>query len=119
MSAIPGLLRVMSLRDAEAIILETGKVPTLRRRGQLEALAMPALEPTLLEEFVAPLVAGRDEWPTTVTFTDDAGSYQCTIDKTAAGMRIIAKKGKPPACGSTAASRRSTSTSTIASSPRA
>jgi len=97
MSAIPGLLRVMTLRDAEAIILETGKVPTLRRRGQLESLAMPALEPRLLEDFAAPLVAGRDEFPTTVTFTDDAGSYQCTIDKTSAGLRIVAKKGKPPA----------------------
>ncbi len=96
MSAIPGLLRVMALRDAEAIILETGKVPTLRRRGALEALAMPALEPKLVEDFVTPLVAGRDEWPATVTFTDDGGSYQCTIDKTAAGLRIIAKKGKPP-----------------------
>jgi len=97
MSAIPGLLRVMTLRDAEAIILETGKVPTLRRRGQLESLAMPALEPRLLEDFAAPLVAGREELPTTVTFTDDAGSYQCTIDKTSAGLRIVAKKGKPPA----------------------
>jgi twitching motility protein PilT len=96
MSAIPGLLRVMALRDAEAIILETGKVPTLRRRGALEALAMRALEPKLIEDFVTPLVAGRDEWPTTVTFTDDSGAYQCTIDKTVAGMRIIAKKGKPP-----------------------
>ena len=95
MSAIPGLLRVMTLRDAEAIILETGKVPTLRRRGQLEALAMPPLEAKLLEDFVAPLAAGRDERPITVTFTDDGGSYLCTIDKTSAGMRIIAKKGAP------------------------
>jgi twitching motility protein PilT len=95
MSAIPGLLRVMTLRDAEGIILETGKVPTLRRRGQLESLAMPPLEAKLLEDFVAPLVAGR-ELPATVTFSDDGGSYQCTIDKTAAGLRIVAKKGKPP-----------------------
>jgi len=97
MSAIPGLLRVMTLRDAEAIILETGKVPTLRRRGQLESLAMPPLEAKLVTDFVAPLVGGREEFPTTVTFTDDGGSYQCTIDKTSAGMRIIAKKGTPPA----------------------
>jgi twitching motility protein PilT len=94
MSAIPGLLRVMTLRDAEAIILETGKVPTLRRRGQLESLAMPPLEAKLVEDFVAPLVAGRD-LPATVTFTDEGGSYQCSIDKTSAGLRIIAKKGKP------------------------
>jgi phosphoserine aminotransferase len=48
MSAIQSLLRVMTLRDAEAIVLEAGKVPSLRRRGQVEALAMPALEAALL-----------------------------------------------------------------------
>ena len=32
MSAIQSLLRVMTLRDAEAIILEADKVPSLRRR---------------------------------------------------------------------------------------
>jgi twitching motility protein PilT len=100
MSAIPGLLRVMALRDAEAIILETGKVPTLRRRGQLESLAMPAIEAKLVEDFVAPLIAGQ-ALPATVTFTDDSGPYQCTIDKTASGMRIIAKKGKPAAAPAT------------------
>src|SRR5688500_4199812 len=98
MSAIPGLLRVMALRDAEAIILETGKVPTLRRRGALEALAMPALEPKLLEDFAAPLMAGRDEWPATVTYTaEDDAMYQCTIEKTSAGLRLVARKFKPAA----------------------
>ena len=43
MSAIQSLMRVMTLRDAEAIILEADKVPSLRRRGQIEKLAMPAL----------------------------------------------------------------------------
>src|SRR5687768_6690377 len=94
MSAIPGLLRVMALRDAEAIILETGKVPTLRRRGQLESLAMPALEAKLLQDFAEPLVAGH-ELPAKVVFTDDGGAFDCTIDKTSSGLRIIAKKAAP------------------------
>ena len=38
MSAIQSLLRVMTLRDAEAIILEANKVPSLRRRGQIEGM---------------------------------------------------------------------------------
>ncbi|MEO8698805.1 MAG: PilT/PilU family type 4a pilus ATPase [Kofleriaceae bacterium] len=96
MSAIRSLLRVMTLRDAEAIVLETGKVPSLRRRGQAEALAMPALEPNLLAAFVAPLAGAAPEWPVTTTFHDpDGGSYQCTIEKVSAGFRIVARKGKP------------------------
>ncbi len=98
MSAIRSLLRVMTLRDAEAIMLEAGKVPSLRRRGQVEALAMPALEPELLAEFTAPLLAGREDWPVSVAFQDpDGGSYLCTIDRVTAGIRLVARKGKPGA----------------------
>jgi twitching motility protein PilT len=97
MSAIRSLLRVMTLRDAEAIVLETGKVPTLRRRGQAESLAMPALEADLIAQFAAPLVEGR-EWPVNAAFEDpDGGSYQCTFEKVPAGLRMIARKGKPAA----------------------
>jgi twitching motility protein PilT len=100
MSAIQSLLRVMTLRDAEAIVLEAGKVPSLRRRGQVEALAMPALEASLLAEFAAPLVEGRaaDEWPAVVPFQDGGGArYQCTIEKVAAGLRVVVRPGKPVA----------------------
>jgi len=97
MSAIRSLLRVMTLRDAEAIVLEAGKVPSLRRRGHVEALAMPELEAQLLAEFAAPLVAGH-EWPVNTTFQDpDGTSYQCTIEKVSSGLRIVARKAKPPA----------------------
>ena len=97
MSAIQALLRVMTLRDAEAILLETGKVPSLRRRGQLEALAMPALDAAMLAEFAAPLVEGRDDWPINAAFHDDGGTYQCTIDRVASGLRIVVRPGKPVA----------------------
>ncbi|HSK03058.1 MAG TPA: hypothetical protein VK932_17525, partial [Kofleriaceae bacterium] len=100
MSAIQSLLRVMTLRDAEAIVLEAGKVPSLRRRGQVEALAMPALEASLLTEFAAPLVEGRaaDDWPAVIPFQDAGGArYQCTIEKVAAGLRVVVRPGKSPA----------------------
>ncbi|HEU0034957.1 MAG TPA: PilT/PilU family type 4a pilus ATPase [Kofleriaceae bacterium] len=97
MSAIPSLLRVMTLRDAEAIVLEAGKVPSLRRRGQVESLAMPALEASLLAEFAAPLIAGR-ALPLTVTFEDDTGAaYQLALETGAHGIRIVARKAKPAA----------------------
>ncbi len=100
MSAIQSLLRVMILRDAEAIILEANKVPSLRRRGQVEALAMPALEAKLLADFAAPLTKDRalDDWPANVPFVDtDGTSYQVTIEKVSAGLRILVRKGKPAA----------------------
>ena len=100
MSAIQSLLRVMTLRDAEAIILEADKVPSLRRRGQIEKLAMPALEAQLLADFAAPLLAGRvlDDTPASLPFHDpEGGHYQVTIEKAAAGLRMIVRPGKPPA----------------------
>jgi twitching motility protein PilT len=95
MSAIVSLLRVMTLRDAEAITLEAGRVPSLRRRGNVEALAMPALEKAWLDDFAKPLVAERsvDEGPLMVVFTDDDGSqYPVTIERGANGFRIVARK---------------------------
>jgi twitching motility protein PilT len=100
MSAIPSLLRVMTLRDAEAIVLESGKIPSLRRRGQVEQLAMPALEAQHLAEFAAPLLAGRsvEDGPASVVFHDPGGGYyQVTIERAPAGLRMLVRPGKPPA----------------------
>jgi twitching motility protein PilT len=97
MSAIRSLLRVMTLREAEAIVLEPGKVPSLRRRGQIEALAMPALDAQQLAEFAAPLLAGKEP-PVTAAFADpDGGTYQCSFEKTAAGIKLVARVAKPAA----------------------
>jgi twitching motility protein PilT len=107
MSAIQSLLRVMTLRDAEAILLETGKVPSLRRRGQVEKLAMPALEPQMLADFVEPLLAGRslDDGAIAVVFRDpDGPSYQVSIEKAAAGLRLLVRPGKPAAAAPAAPS---------------
>ena len=97
MSAIVSLLRVMTLRDAEAIVLEPGKVPTLRRRGNVEALAMPPLEPELLAAFAEPLLAGKslDEGPLMVTFVDAGTMYPVTIEQTASGLRIVVRRPAP------------------------
>ena len=98
MSAIVSLLRVMTLRDAEAITLEAGKVPALRRRGQVEALAMPALEGKLLDDFAAPLIDGKQlDGPMMVTFVDgDGTTYPVTVERVASGLKLIVKKPAPP-----------------------
>ena len=98
MSAIVSLLRVMTLRDAEAITLEVGKVPALRRRGQIEALAMPALEAPMLDAFVGPLVEGKDldSGPLMVNFIDaDGTNYPVTVEKTPSGLRVVVRKPAP------------------------
>ena len=97
MSAIVSLLRVMTLRDAEAIVLEPGKAPTLRRRGNVEALAMPPLDAALLAGFAEPLLAGKslDDGPLMVTFTDAGTMYPVTIEQTASGLRIVIRRPAP------------------------
>src|SRR3954464_9869406 len=109
MSAIQSLLRVMTLRDAEAIILEADKVPSLRRRGQIEKLAMPALDRQLLADFTGPLLAGRslDDGPASVAFHEPGGAhYQVTMEKLATGLRVVVRPGKPPAAPAPAAPPR-------------
>jgi twitching motility protein PilT len=110
--SVVSLLRVMTLRDAEAITLEAGRVPSLRRRGQVESLSIPALDATMLDEFAEPLVAGRslDDGPLMVAFKDEDGaSYPVTIERGAHGLRIVARRGAiakvaaPPAVVASAA----------------
>ena len=98
MSAVLSLLRVMSLRDADAIVLEAGKIPSLRRRGQVEALAMPALDAEMLAEFGRGLLAGRTlEGPLVVPFVDpDGAAYAITVEQVAAGLRLVARKSAKP-----------------------
>jgi twitching motility protein PilT len=98
MSAIVSLLRVMTLRDADSITLEGGKVPSLRRRGQVEPMAMPALEGALVDAFAAPLVEGKAlDGPVMVTFTDpDGAMYPVTVEKLPTGMKLVVRKPAPP-----------------------
>jgi twitching motility protein PilT len=99
MSAIVSLLRVMTLRDAEAITLEGGKIPSLRRRGQVEPMAMPALDAGLVEAFASPLVEGKplEAGPVMVSFVDPDGvTYPVTVEKVGTATRLTIRKPAPP-----------------------
>jgi twitching motility protein PilT len=122
MSAIQSLLRVMTLRDAETIVLEAGKVPSLRRRGQVEQLAMPALEAHHLAEFAAPLLTGHnlESGPVAAMFHDPGGGhYQVTIEGASAGLRIVVRQGRPPAPPAAQASASGSPRATTAQPPAA
>lgn len=88
MSAIHSLLRVMTLRDAEAILLESHKVPALRRRGKLEALALPAMDHALLAEFAAPLIGERELPVSTPVVGPDNVRFAAKIERAGSGLRV-------------------------------
>ncbi len=77
-------------------MLEAGKVPSLRRRGQVEQLMMSALEAGLIEDFIAPLVGGKPigEWPGSAPFVDSDGTaYHVSIERGATGTRLTIRRG--------------------------
>nr|HEX4312468.1 PilT/PilU family type 4a pilus ATPase [Kofleriaceae bacterium] len=122
MSAIQSLLRVMTHRDAEAIVLEAGKVPSLRRKGQVEQLMMPPIEARLIDDFVAPLVdhAPASEWPSSVPFVDEDGTaYHVGIEKVTTGTRLVVRKAKAQTSAPAAAPPTSTSKAWWAAKPGA
>jgi twitching motility protein PilT len=101
-SVIPSLFRIMALRDADSLLLETGQVPEMRRRGRSEKMAMPALEPELIEGFVHQVTteadrASLDQSSIAVTFADGEGAaYTISIHRAqrggAAGYQLVARR---------------------------
>ncbi|HTJ42677.1 MAG TPA: PilT/PilU family type 4a pilus ATPase [Kofleriaceae bacterium] len=53
MPAIDSLLKVMILRDAEAMTVAAGVAPTLRRAGNPEPLALPPMNAAMVETFIS------------------------------------------------------------------
>lgn len=96
MSAIPSLLRVMTLRGADAMIIESGKTPLLRRRGNLEPLTTGAIDEATLLGFLQSLTPNEPvDRPTqkiTRRFTAEGGLvYEIALEPTAVGLRFMAK----------------------------
>jgi twitching motility protein PilT len=97
-SIIPSLLRIMALRDADSLHIETAKVPELRRRGRAEPMALPALEAELIEQFVEHVTTESDRevlriGSIAVTFVDsEGGAYMITIHHSASGYQLVARR---------------------------
>ncbi|MBK9036404.1 MAG: PilT/PilU family type 4a pilus ATPase [Myxococcales bacterium] len=101
MAAIDSLLRVMSLRGAEAMIVSTGQVPTLRRGGQAEPMAMPPIDPVMVLAFVDELVPGPgraaldDKGSAEITHAVGADAYAIAIERTTVGFRLLVRPTRP------------------------
>ena len=99
MAAIDSLLRVMVLRDAEAIILITGKPPSLRRRGAIEVMSMPPIDAAMMAAFVEDVVTTDEQRATLDSKNAVEVSYQpsdggaCTIsvERTSMGHKVVAR----------------------------
>ena len=91
MAAIDSLLRVMSLRGAEAMIISTGQVPTLRRGGHAEPMAMPPIDPVMVMAFVDELVP-----PATRAALDAKGSADVQHAVGADGYAIAIERTSLP-----------------------
>jgi twitching motility protein PilT len=92
MAAIDALLRIMTLRDAEAMILTPNQPPRLRRRGAIESMSMPALEPSLLATFLDELSPNRTSDTFSVTHTALGLSFPILVEP---GPKLSIRSPKP------------------------
>ena len=99
MAAIDSLLRVMVLRDAEAIILITGKPPSLRRRGTIEVMSMPPIDAAMMSAFVDDVVATDDQRASLESKNSvevsyqpsDGGAFSIAVERTSMGHKLVAR----------------------------
>jgi Tfp pilus assembly pilus retraction ATPase PilT len=102
MAAIDSLLRVMSLRGAEAMIISTGQVPTLRRGGAAEPMAMPPIDPLMVRGFIDELAVGpardalEERGSLEVTCAVGADHFAIAIERTTQGYRLLVRPTRAP-----------------------
>jgi twitching motility protein PilT len=124
-AAIDSLLRVMVLRDAEAMVVTTGQAPSLRRAGNAEPMAMPALDAAMVAGFVADVVPAeaRGELEQRRTgeyaYVSAAGdAVTVTVEVAAAGHRLVIRRGAQAAARPAAGAAPAAASSRPAVAPR-
>jgi twitching motility protein PilT len=109
MPAIDSLLKVMMLRDAEAMTVAAGVVPSLRRAGNAEPLALPPMTSAMVEGFAGDVMtdaarealAGRGSAEVTYR-SADGHAFHVLIEQVVAGHRLVIRRASaatppPPA----------------------
>jgi twitching motility protein PilT len=104
MPAIDSLLRVMTLRDADAMTVAAGQVPSLRRGGNPEPLALPPMTAAMVDGFVGEIANDgvRAELATrnaveVMYRAADGASYGVLIETVGGGFRLMIRKAPPGA----------------------
>jgi twitching motility protein PilT len=99
MAAIDSLLKVMILRDAEAMTVAAGVVPTLRRAGNPEPLALPPMTAAMVEAFVTEVATepARQALATRGTAevlyrAADGASFNIVIEQLGTGHKLLIRR---------------------------
>ncbi|HUH05227.1 MAG TPA: PilT/PilU family type 4a pilus ATPase [Kofleriaceae bacterium] len=100
MPAIDSLLRLMTVRGAEVLVVAAGEVPVLRRGGEPSNLSMPPLDAVLVSTFIAELTtdeqraeierAAKVEVPYAL---EDGAAFSVLIERRANGPRLTLRTG--------------------------
>jgi twitching motility protein PilT len=97
--AIDSLLKVMMLRDAEAMTVAAGVVPSLRRGGNTEPLALPPMTAAMVEGFAKDVMtdAAREalaaRGSADVTYRSaDGHAFGVMIEQLGAGHRLVIRR---------------------------
>ncbi len=102
MPAIDSLLKVMTLRDADAMVVAAGQVPSLRRGGNAEPLALPPMTASMVEAFVGEIatetaradLAARGSAEVAYRAADGS-AFGVMIETVGSGHRLMIRKGAP------------------------
>ena len=93
MAAVDALLRLISTRNAESLLILADGVPELRRGGAPAPLSMPPLSEAIVSTFLSEIGGTA----TTTYRADDGANYTVAIEGQGAGMRItFAPTATPP-----------------------
>lgn len=100
MPAIDSLLRLMTVRGAEVLVVAAGEVPVLRRGGEPSNLSMPPLDAALVATFIAELTTDEQraeiervakvEVPYAL---EDGAAFSVLIERRANGPRLTLRTG--------------------------
>lgn len=88
MAIVDSLLKLVRIRGADALVVQTGKVPHLERDGERMALTMP-LPGDDVVAMILREVAGEGEVPATTHYQSGDDVYDVAIDRTAVRTRML------------------------------
>ncbi|MEM9489931.1 MAG: PilT/PilU family type 4a pilus ATPase [Myxococcota bacterium] len=105
MAAVDSLLKIMTVRSADLLVLASGEVPTLRRAGESSKMSMPALNHDLVATFAEEVMgeswsddSSGDRSLESVYRTDDGHAFAVVLQRKGEGVNMTFRvQGSAPA----------------------